>query len=325
MSNTVLAHMLPNLIYGVSVTQKDTVPTMLALGARYFEYRPAHLLPMLQEVSEHVPNKPYFQHACIPGLAFDEFLQQIVTFLDENPSEHVVTHIRWDNIVSECKRPTMEELDAAYDAACATAQSGNLCWGKQECFSQSVASLRADGRRLIRVIDLEKYDSWAAKPYATLHADTIISQFESMDTAGQEATDITVLQCQATSQSIKEVLLYSVLASNADTSCLTSTKGDLDRHTLPWIRDNALNRLKADKLVVVMNDFIDGATTDTVIGLNQGRFAVRAMAEGKDSVETHRISGDDTDKDVEDIPAIPGAFVEDERDIPLRITPTQPS
>jgi hypothetical protein len=67
--------------------------------------------------------------------------------------------------------------------------------------------------------------------------------------------------------------VYSILTANADTSCLTSTKADLDRHTLPWIRDNALERLTSERLLVVMNDFMDGATTDIVIGLNKRRFA----------------------------------------------------
>ena len=114
-------------------------------------------------------------------------------------------------------------------------------------------------------------DSWTASAYATLKADPILERFESMNTAGQDSTDITVLQCQATSQSIKEVLVYSVLSSNAASSCLTSTKGALDMQTLPWIRANALDRLQAEKTIVILNDFIDGATTDTSIELSRKR------------------------------------------------------
>ena len=120
----------------------------------------------------------------------------------------------------------------------------------------------------------EKYDSWTAEAYATLTANPILARFEAMDTSGQEGTDLTVLQCQATSQSIKEVLVYSVVSANAATSCLTSTKGALDMKTLPWIRENALERLKAEKTIVIMNDFIDGATCDTSIELSRRRLAV---------------------------------------------------
>lgn len=120
-----LVHMLPNIVYGVSITQKKQISIMLALGARYFEFRPAELLPMFQKVSK-LPNKFYFQHACIPGLAFDDFLDSQVEFLDANPTEIVTIHIRYDNIVKECKKPTDEEIHQALDSACARAQNGKL-------------------------------------------------------------------------------------------------------------------------------------------------------------------------------------------------------
>ena len=271
MSHAMISKILPNLIYGVAITQKDPIPILLATGARYFEFRPAHLLPEFEGKHAEVPHRPYFQHACIPGLAFEEFLEQIVRFLDANPGEHVVTHIRWDNIVSECKRPTVEELDAAYNEAVSCSRSG-IKWGDATYFTEPIANLRASNHRLLRIIDAEKYDSWTAEAYRTLHPEPIISRFESMHTEGQADTDLTILQCQATSQSIKEVLVYSILASNASTSCLTSTKADLDRHTLPWIRDHALERVRAEKLLVVMNDFLEGATTDVVMELNRRRF-----------------------------------------------------
>ena len=52
--DSALVHMLPNIVYGLSITQKE-IPVMLALGARYFEFRPAELLPMFQKVSK-LPN-----------------------------------------------------------------------------------------------------------------------------------------------------------------------------------------------------------------------------------------------------------------------------
>ena len=266
-----LIKMLPDIVYGVSITQKKQVPIMLALGARYFEFRPAELLPAFQKSSK-LPNKFYFTHAVIPGLAFDDFLEQQVDFLDSHPTELVVIHIRSDNILKECVRPTTTQIQDLFNDACVKAQNSPLTWGGRECFTTSIAELRSSGRRLIVVSEAEKYDSWTAAAYATLSADPILARFESMDTEGQMATDLTILQCQATSQSIKEVLLYSIMSANASNSCLTSTKGMLDMKTLPWIRANALQRLKADRLIVVMNDFIDGATTDTSIELSRQRF-----------------------------------------------------
>ena len=158
--------------------------------------------------------------------------------------------------------------------ACAKAPSQPLTWGGAECFSQPIDDLRNNGKRLICVIHLDKYDSWTAESYATLKADPILARFESMNTEGQQSTDLTILQCQATSQSIKEVLVYSVMSANASNSCLTSTKAELDTKTLPWIRANALDRLQAEKTIVLMNDFIDGATTDTSIELSRQRLAM---------------------------------------------------
>lgn len=265
--------MLPDIVYGLAITQKDRIPTMLSLGARYFEFRPADLMTIFQDVSP-IPNKPHFQHACIPGLAFDEFLDQQVQFLDTHPTEIVTIHIRWDNIVSECRKPTEPEIENYLRDACSKASNSPLTWGGSECFSQPIDALRDAGKRIILVIEAPKYDSWTAKAYATLTAAPILAQFESMDTDGQQSTDITVLQCQATSQSIKEVLVHSVVASNASASCLTSTKGALDRQTLPWIRENLMERLQAERLVVIMNDFIDGATTDTAVEMSRARLAL---------------------------------------------------
>ena len=261
---------LPDIVYGMAITQKKEVAVMLTLGARYFEFRPAELLPMFQRVSE-LPNKFYFQHACIPGIAFDDFLDQQVQFLDQNPTEIVTIHIRYDNIISQCKKPTNEEIADMLTAACNNARNAYLTWGDRSCFNQPIDMLRGNGQRLICVIEAEKYDSWTAEAYATLTPGPILAQFESMTTEGQESTDLTILQCQATSQSIKEVMIYSVLSANAATSCLTSTKASNDMVLLPWIRENALNRLRAERTIVIMNDFIDGATTDTSIQLSAQR------------------------------------------------------
>ena len=69
----------------------------------------------------------------------------------------------------------------------------------------------------------------------------------------------------------------SILSSNAASSCLTSTKGALDMRTLPWIRANAIKSLQADKNIVIMNDFIDGATTDTSIELSRRRLGANVQ------------------------------------------------
>ena len=173
---------------------------------------------MFQKVSK-LPNRYYFQHTCIPGLAFDEFLADQVMFLDQHPTVIVVIHTRNDNVVEESKKPTEEEIYQHLDAACSEAQNQPLTWGRRECFSKPIDSLRSTGQRIIVVIMADKYDSWTSEAYATLKVDPILARFESMTTEGQLSTNITVLQCQATSQSIKEVLVYRHVISIRPTKC----------------------------------------------------------------------------------------------------------
>ena len=159
---------------------------------------------MFQKVSK-LPNRYYFQHACIPGLVFDEFLADQVMCLDQNPTEIVVIHIRYDNILKECKKPAEEEIYQHLDAACSKFQNQPLTWGRRECFSKPIDSLRSMCQRIIVVIMVDKYDSWTSEAYATLKVDPVFARFDSMNTEGQESTDITVLQYQATSQSIRGI------------------------------------------------------------------------------------------------------------------------
>lgn len=245
---------------------------MLELGARYFEFRPAILLPLFQEISQ-LPNKFYFQHSCIPGLGFEDFLDTQVAFLDAHPTEIVVVHIRFDNIPEACRKPTESEIMQHFDAACAKATHTNLHWTGREGFKTPIDELRNSGKRLITVILADQYSSWTAQAYATLHSEPIIARFEGMTTEGQYNSDLTVMQCQATSQSIPEVLVYSVVASNAATSCLSSTKAMGDMRTLPWLRANMNQRLKAERTIIIMNDFIDAATCETAIDLSAERLS----------------------------------------------------
>jgi hypothetical protein len=67
------------------------------------------------------------------------------------------------------------------------------------------------------------------------------------------------------------VVVISVLEAGITTSCLLATKGLCDSKTLPWCRDNVLRTCELDQLVVMMNDWIDGATSDVAIQLSRQR------------------------------------------------------
>ena len=40
MTHDAVMHIAPNIVKGLTITQKDTLPTILSIGARYFEFRP---------------------------------------------------------------------------------------------------------------------------------------------------------------------------------------------------------------------------------------------------------------------------------------------
>lgn len=79
------------------------------------------------------------------------------------------------------------------------------------------------------------------------------------------------IQCQATASNIPKAVMYSVLSAGTTNSCLLATKSICDAKTLPWVRDNALRVCGNNDLVVIMNDFFDGATADVAMELSRQR------------------------------------------------------
>lgn len=267
-----ILNLLPNIIYALTITQTAPFGTMLSMGARYFEFRPAKLYPLFKRTSG-LRDTHYFTHAFLPGLAFDSFLDIIVQFLDENKNEIVVIHLRRDGVVKDCVSPSADEIVAYLRAACSQA-SNPLSWSDRSGLSQCIDSLRKSNNRIILLNYSLQYSSYADAANTTLVPDSIIRAFNGMTSQQQNAADVTILQCQATATNIKEVVVYSVLSSDASNSPLAATKAICDQQTLLWCRSNVLKRIGAEKLVVIMNDFFDGGTADTAISLSSQRLAL---------------------------------------------------
>lgn len=264
-----LLSLLPDIVYALAITQTAPLASMLAMGARYFEFRPAALYPLFKKESG-LRDTCYYTHLNLPGLAFDEFLSEVVQFLDANENEIVVLHIRWDGVVSECARPSTAEINAFLTTACGKASSP-LTWTDRSGLSQSIAALRQTHARIILLINAAQYSSYSDDANATLTPGPIVRAFNGMTTQGQSSSDLTLLQCQATATNIKAVVAYSVLSSNASNSPLSATKAVCDLATLPWCRENVVRKLTAERLVVIMNDFFDGGTAQTAIRLSEER------------------------------------------------------
>ena len=272
-SPSALISVLPDIVYALTITQTASVECMLTMGARYFEFRPAKLHPLFKQTSSGLRDTHYFTHSILPGIPFDTFLDQVVHFLNDNQNEIVVIHIRWDGVAKDCARPSMPEITTYLRKACSQA-SKPLTWTDKTGLAQPIDVLRKSTHRIILLVNAGQYSSYSDAAYATLTPTPIINAFNAMTTQQQENADITLLQCQATATNIKEVVAYSVLASDTSNSPLAATKAICDQETLTWCRDNVLKNLQAERAVVIMNDFFDGGTADTAIGLSARRLSL---------------------------------------------------
>ena len=273
LADVTVSKIAPDIIASLSVTQKDTVATMLQLGARYFEFRPAHCHKAILPHSP-LPDKLYFQHGPIPGMAYDQFLMDLVLFLVKNPTEIAVVHVRWDGVPAECARPTDSELKSYLDAALAfsngAVQTGNL----NDLRNATIADLRAQKKRLLYIVNESVLSTYDDTANATVDGRSMLAAFERTLTAEkQEGQNMTVAQCQATPTNIKDVIYYSVVSASVSTMALMATKALCGHLLLPWLRQNVVERCKRDQLLVIMDDFIDGADTDVAVELSRRRLA----------------------------------------------------
>jgi hypothetical protein len=261
----------PNIIQGLAITQKDSLATILSCGARYFEFRPAHLPNILRPL-EPIPDVLYFMHGPIPGMRYDQFLAGVIEFLIKNPGEIVVVQLRFDSIPKECAPATPQEqseyLSKALAGAVGAIQVGSL----NDMNQLSVDALRSQHKRLIMLESVDAYSTYTDKGNATLTGDSIIAEFEQLSTNIQSGKAFTNIQCQATASELPKVVLYSSLTANTSNSCLLCTKAVCDSKTLPWVKINALARLTAEQLIVIMDDFVDGGMCDLGKDLSVQRF-----------------------------------------------------
>jgi hypothetical protein len=274
-SKLTAARIAPDIVASLAVTQKDTVAAMCSIGARYFEFRPARCHA---RIAPHLPlpDKLYFQHGPIPGMAYDDFLADVVHFLLTHRDEVVVVHVRWDGVPAECRRPDAGELRRCLDAALAPAAGKLRAGSLDDLRSASIKQLRDQNKRLLHVVDvpdvLSTYDDAAN---ATLDGASILAAFDATLHKKNQTDNraITLAQCQATPTCIPDVLRYSVATADASTMLLTATKPRCGHLMLPWLRANAMDRCRKDRLLVVMDDFIDGSVADVAVALTKQRLA----------------------------------------------------
>jgi hypothetical protein len=259
----------PDIIRALALTQKDSLDAMLKLGARYFEFRPARCHAQMQRVSP-LEDTWYFQHGAIPGMLYREFLSSLVSFLCEHQDEIVVVHVRWDGVSGDCARPSDDELRGVLEDAL---KDRDLKVGDEaDMMGMSVRDLRDEKKRLIVLQNVSQISNYDDVANATLTGDSMVDKLNDMARDPPSGHSVILLQCQATATNIRDVIVASVVDSDVSTSPILATKPICDAKILPLLRgDTGRELARGDGVVVVMNDFFEGATADVAIGMCKER------------------------------------------------------
>lgn len=256
----------PDIVRALAITQKDGVGEVLRIGARYFEFRPAKCHRELLQGGAGLEDTWYFQHGAIPGMEYAGFLKAVVGFLGEHGDEVVVVQNRWDGVPGECPRPSDEELHGVLDDALRGADLvvGNL----EDMQSKSIRELRTERKRLIVLQNARQVSNYDDAANATLDGDSMVAKLEEMARDPPQGYEITLLQCQATATNIRDVIVASVLDADVSTSPILATKPVCDAKILPLLSGECgKSFLREEGVVVLVNDFFDGATADVGIEL----------------------------------------------------------
>lgn len=280
-------------IRNIAITQKDSFTTMLDLGIRYFDFRPGKLQKDIQSLAPKIsPDTLFHQHNFIPGAKYEDFLTELLTWLNNNPNEIVVVSCNTQGMMSSDMHPTQADLDAVLETVRTNTgiSKSDLITGNQDDLNQAYNKLITAKKRLIFLNQIgsepatNKYDSYNDSLYGTMNPQNIITALDAMNKSTEEEQvknkqgvnvnkyTYTVLQIQDTATNeIKRVTLPSLLTNSLASSPLMSTKGKFDHVTLPWLLEKVNVNLSNKFLTVVLNDFGDNATVSHCIEICKQR------------------------------------------------------
>lgn len=201
----------------------------------------------------------YHQHNFLPGLAFSDFLSEIVNWLNIHPGEIVVVSLGVSGFYDDAMKPTSATLTSEINSALS---GSGIVTGSIGDAASSYNDLIAAGKRLlffnngVGVDDASKYDSYADAPYATLVPAPIMSALNGMEPTPPGGSDYTVLQFQGTASAVTSLWPTLALCTSDSTSPLLMTKALFDSNTYPWASAN-LSRFNSEYPLVILNDFVD--------------------------------------------------------------------
>ncbi|HLM03378.1 MAG TPA: hypothetical protein VK400_20160 [Pyrinomonadaceae bacterium] len=267
---------LERLLTNFGFTQKDDITTMLNLGVRYFDFRPGYCATVNE-------GELYHQHKFIPGYPYISFLEDILTFLKNNPTEIVVVNLNFQNFYSPQMQPLQAVLDTylanAMTATGTTDSIGYINGNTLTSTNISYSGLIADKTRLIFLNQLDgmndasKCDSYDKNVYRTTDVTQIINHLSDMTSSQQKGTDYTVLQLQSTAQAVAGGIWSNIATLSDASSPLLATKAMFDHQTYPWLLAHVANMFMPNQNIVFLNDFADNALVNAAIEVTNQRLA----------------------------------------------------
>jgi hypothetical protein len=144
--------------------------------------------------------------------------------------------------------------------------------GLEDMMGKSIRELRGEKKRLIVLQNVRQVSNYDDVANATLNGESMVDKLNEMARNPPKGYPVTLLQCQATATNIRDVIVASVLDADVSTSPILATKPVCDARILPLLRGECGKRLtKEESVVVLLNDFFDGATADVAIQLCKER------------------------------------------------------
>ncbi len=274
-------------IINEAVTQKDNVTTLLNLGVRFFDFRPGYCVWGGSGI--------YHQHTCIPGYAYQNFLDDVLHWLTAHPGEIVVVSLGFNGFMRATMDVKSDDLDSMLGSAVKAINPG-ITPGDKSHLGWKVADLIAQGRRLIVLKDSNMnipapdaattLSSWNGTDYDTANVDTIIHALNGVNPDPSQKYDLIEFQLQGTASELAAGVFTSIATLSNATSPLMSTKAAFDSVTYPWVLANVPQKVPRDAgLVVLANDFADNALTSCAIAVTTERLTGQQAALAADRMK----------------------------------------
>ena len=259
LSTSVIERGLVNLV----VSQKDSITNMLNMGTRYFDFRPGYITK-IEGRAIATGAGLYHQHNFLPGMAFSDFLNQIIDWMEIHTGEIVVINLNFSEFYNNQMKPTPEVLEKEINNAIGNKEivTGDIQDVKLS-YSKLIAAKKRllffnDGAAINGIKDAHKYDSYSSSAYTSLKPEPILDALNGMQFTPPDDKQYTVLQLQGYASKVKSLWpKVSSLTSN-NSSPLLMTKAYFDSETYPWASSKLSSFNRAFPLVI-LNNFVDPA------------------------------------------------------------------